>query len=319
MRAIEYGIPTDKEALQLRLGIGKGFFRDEGLDFSLRVIFGGPEIAAAYDSGALKIGELGSPPATTALSKGARFHIVAIVSVIVGATALALHNFVLLSAVVIALLIAMGLGVAVPQLRLFGNFICRGNQSKKQVALTFDDGPDPRSTPQLLELLRAEKIPAAFFCIGRNVAAHPKLAGRIVGEGHLLENHSYAHSNFTNFYSTARLQAELAQTQSVILQASGVAPKFFRPPVGLSNPATFRAARNLDLRVIGWSIRSLDTVIGEPEKIVARVRRGLQPGAIILLHDGNIPAEKLVATVKSLLDTLRGLGYEIVRLDELLK
>ena len=77
MRAIEYGIPTDKEALQLRLGIGKGFFRDEGLDFSLRVIFGGPEIAAAYDSGALKIGELGSPPATTALSKGARFHIVA--------------------------------------------------------------------------------------------------------------------------------------------------------------------------------------------------------------------------------------------------
>ncbi len=248
-----------------------------------------------------------------------RFHIIAIVSVIVGAAALALHNFLLLNSVLIALLIAMGLGVAIPQLRLFGNFICRGNKSKKRVALTFDDGPDPRSTPQLLDLLRAEKIPAAFFCIGKNVAAHPKLAAQIVREGHLLENHSYAHSHFTNFYSTARLQTELAQTQAVIVQASGVAPKFFRPPVGLSNPATFRAARNLDLQVIGWTIRSLDTVIREPDKVVARVTRGLQPGAVILLHDGNIPAEKLLTTVKSLLDTLRGLGYEIVRLDDLLK
>jgi ABC-type nitrate/sulfonate/bicarbonate transport system substrate-binding protein len=76
MTRIEYGIPTDKEAIQLRLGIARDFFREERLDLTLRVIFGGPEIAAAYDSGALKIGEMGSPPATTALSKGARFRIV---------------------------------------------------------------------------------------------------------------------------------------------------------------------------------------------------------------------------------------------------
>jgi NitT/TauT family transport system substrate-binding protein len=73
---VEYGIPTDKEAIQLRLGIARGFFRDEGIDLSLRVVFGGPEIAARYDSGELKVGELGSPPATTALSKGARFRII---------------------------------------------------------------------------------------------------------------------------------------------------------------------------------------------------------------------------------------------------
>ena len=87
----------------------------------------------------------------------------------------------------------------------------------------------------------------------------------------------------------------------------------------MSNPGTFRAARNLNLQVIGWNIRSLDTITADPQKIVARIRRSLWPGSIILLHDGNIPAEKLVATVKSLLDTVRGLGYEIVRLDELLK
>lgn len=75
--AVEYGIPTDKEAIQLRLGIERGCFRDEGLDLSLKVVFGGPEIAARYDAGSLKIGELGSPPATTAIAKGARFHIVA--------------------------------------------------------------------------------------------------------------------------------------------------------------------------------------------------------------------------------------------------
>jgi NitT/TauT family transport system substrate-binding protein len=75
--ALEYGIPTDKEALQLRLGIERGFFRAEGIDLALRVIFGGPEIARAYDAGVLKIGELGSPPATTAIGRGARFKIVA--------------------------------------------------------------------------------------------------------------------------------------------------------------------------------------------------------------------------------------------------
>src|SRR5271163_1545472 len=74
--AIEYGVPTDKCGLQLRLGIEKGFFRAEGLDLAVRVVFGGPEIAAAYDSGRLKIGELGTPPGLTAIGKGARFKIV---------------------------------------------------------------------------------------------------------------------------------------------------------------------------------------------------------------------------------------------------
>ncbi len=246
------------------------------------------------------------------------YFFLAIVALLLG-VAFVSHNYVLGIAAGLFALVVIALGVAIPQFRLFGNFICSGNASKKQIALTFDDGPDPRSTPQLLDLLRAEKIPAAFFCIGKYVEKNPELAARIVREGHLLENHSYTHSNFTNFFPRARLREELSRAQSVIAQATGVAPKYFRPPVGLSNPNTFRAARDLKLQVIGWNVRSLDTVIGEPAQIVARIRLGLQPGAIILLHDGNIPAAKLLATVKSLLDTLRGLGYEVVRLDELLK
>jgi peptidoglycan/xylan/chitin deacetylase (PgdA/CDA1 family) len=187
------------------------------------------------------------------------------------------------------------------------------------VALTFDDGPDPRSTPRLLALLREARIHAAFFCIGRRVAANPELAAQIVREGHLLANHTYNHSYLTNFFTTAHLRTELAQTQAAIEKAAGITPAYFRPPMGQSNPRTFRAAHSLKMQVVGWTIRSLDTIIANPKKIVARVTRGLHPGAVILLHDGNIPVEKLDATVKSLLDTLRALGYEVVRLDELLK
>lgn len=77
MIALDYGIPTDKEGLQLRLGVERGFFRDEGIHLNIRIIFGGPEIAAAYDTGALKIGELGTPPGTTAMARGARFRAIA--------------------------------------------------------------------------------------------------------------------------------------------------------------------------------------------------------------------------------------------------
>ena len=187
------------------------------------------------------------------------------------------------------------------------------------MALTFDDGPDARSTPALLDLLKEAKVEAAFFCIGKNVATNSSLAARIGREGHLLQNHSYAHSNFTNFFSVARLRTELAQAQTVIQQATGIVPQFFRPPMGLSNPRTFRAARSLDLKVVGWSIRSLDTIMTSPEKIVARIARRLEPGAIILLHDGNISAGRLVPTVKLLLATLRERGYDVARLDKILE
>jgi peptidoglycan-N-acetylglucosamine deacetylase len=248
-----------------------------------------------------------------------RFYVVLILALLLGALALAFHNFVLLAAIAAIFLIITGLGVTFPHFRFFGDFICRGKNSQRRAALTFDDGPDANSTPQLLDLLKEEKIEAAFFCIGKKVAANPGLAARIVREGHLLQNHSYAHSNFTNFFSGARLRAELQQTQTIIQKTTGIAPQFFRPPMGLSNPRTFRAAQSLDLQVVGWTIRSLDTITTGPGKIVVRISKQLQPGAIILLHDGNIPASRLVPTVKLLLATLREGGYDVVRLDKILK
>lgn len=209
-----------------------------------------------------------------------RFHLAMILALPCGAAALAFHNFILFAVVAFAFLISVGLGVTFPHLRFFGDFICRGKNSQRCVALTFDDGPDANSTPQLLDLLEEAKIEAAFFCIGKKVAANPGLAARIVREGHLLENHSYTHSAFINFFSVARLRMEMLQTQTAIQATGGILPQFYRPPVGLTNPRTFRAARKLDLQVVGWTIRSLDTISTNPEK-----NRGTHRAAIATGRD----------------------------------
>ena len=248
-----------------------------------------------------------------------RYRICAIIAIVLCTLAAALGKPILCWAVVGAFSVLIGLGVAFPHLSFFGPFICRGNLTRREVALTFDDGPDGRSTPALLELLRAESIAATFFCIGKCVAAERELTRRILQDGHLLGNHTYHHSNLTNCFGPKRLREELQLTQAAIAAATGVAPIYFRPPMGLSNPFTFYIARKLNLKVLGWTIRSLDTRITEPERIVQRVTERLAPGAIILLHDGNIPVERLLPTVKLLLARLREQNYTVVRLDKLME
>lgn len=247
-----------------------------------------------------------------------RFHITALVAALFAAVAFAFANWPLLILIGATSFILIGLGVAIPQFSFFGPFLCRGDSQKRQVALTFDDGPDARSTPALLDALRQHDVEAAFFVIGQKVEFEPQLANRILREGHLLENHSFAHSYATNFYPTAKLTADLSRAQQTIEKHTGTTPIFFRPPVGLSNPNVFRAAHALRLKVIGWTIRSLDTRLTDPVQIVRRIERGLKPGAVILLHDGNIPAERLVVTVKLLLTKLREHGYAVVRLDRMM-
>jgi peptidoglycan/xylan/chitin deacetylase (PgdA/CDA1 family) len=248
-----------------------------------------------------------------------RFHIALITTALLGGVAVVLNSFIFFGFVLGAFLLVTGLGVGFPQLSFFGPFICRGETIERCVALTFDDGPDARSTPMLLDLLRAEKIEATFFCIGKCVAANPELTSRIVREGHLIANHTFNHSLATNCFGTAKLRDELTRTQAIIEQTTGVKPWWFRPPMGFSNPRIFKVARELDLAVIGWQARGVDTQIKDSRRVVQRVMGQVSPGAIILLHDGNIPADRLAATMKLLLANLREQGYGVVRLDKLLK
>jgi len=214
--------------------------------------------------------------------------------------------------------LVLGLGVSFPQWQMFGRSICAGPKQRKVVALTFDDGPDAKNTPALLAFLAERRVRATFFCIGRRVAALPEVVRLMMAEGHEIENHTWQHSPLTNLFSVRRLRDELVQAQRKIERATGRAPVFFRPPVGLTNPRVFRVTQELGLQVAGYTARGLDRRQDTPEQIAGRLLRKLQPGAIFLLHDAGVPRERLLAVVKLLLDKLEAEGYQCLRLDELM-
>lgn len=158
------------------------------------------------------------------------------------------------------------------------------------IALTFDDGPHPEITPQVLDLLAAAGQRATFFCIGEHVARHPHLVRRMVSEGHALGLHSHTHSRWFNTWMPARVRSDLICAQEVMAEATGApAPRLFRPPVGLKNPMVAIAVAELGLRTVTWSCRGLDTTLPEPEVLRRRLIAGLHPRAIMLLHDGHEP------------------------------
>jgi peptidoglycan-N-acetylglucosamine deacetylase len=213
--------------------------------------------------------------------------------------------------------LSVGLGVSFPQWQMFGRSLCRIRTSQKVVALTFDDGPDPAATPALLALLAARGIRATFFCVGRRVAQYPDLARRMVTEGHSIENHSHAHHHWTNLFSTQRLQADVVQAQRVIQSVTGRAPIYFRPPMCLTNQRVFRLVTDLGLTVVGYTARAWDRRPDPPARIATRLLRRVRPGAILLLHDGDVPAERLLPVVTNVIDSLQANDYQCRRLDEL--
>ena len=226
-------------------------------------------------------------------------------------------NWVPIAALVVHVALA-ALGVAFLEMQWFGPALCRCRSIAKEVAITFDDGPTPAGTPAILDALEQARVHATFFCVGSRAAASPELVGRIARAGHLLANHAFSHHPLTNFFSDARLFREFEDTSRALEQACGKRPSFLRPPIGLSNPGVFRAAARAGLRVVGWSARAMDTSSSRPERIVARLCRRLRPGAILMLHDGKLPPGAMATTLRSLLDRLRELGYQPVRLDALL-
>jgi len=245
-----------------------------------------------------------------------RFHLLTVATVLVCVVA---PHWVIAGVAVLGYGTLVGLGVAFARLQMFGPVLWRVPTSEPVVALTFDDGPDPAVTPALLELLQRHGAPATFFVLGQRVSDHPALARQTTEAGHLLGNHSFGHSNFTNFFTTSRLRGELEQTQAVIARHTGQQPKYYRPPVGLTNPRVFRVAEALGLTVVGWTIRSLDTRLKQPDAIVRRIVRRLRPGAIIVLHDGGVPAGVLLPAVEQLLSELARRGYRVARLDRLME
>jgi peptidoglycan/xylan/chitin deacetylase (PgdA/CDA1 family) len=211
----------------------------------------------------------------------------------------------------------MILGIVYVRMNFFSRAICRGNTSERVVALTFDDGPDAQSTPALLDLLRDARVLATFFCIGKQVEAHPEIAARIVAEGHLIANHTFNHRRDSALMLPRRLKREILEAQAAIERATGVRPALFRPPMGMTNPHFPRALRETGMTLVGWDVRSLDTRFSADE-VVPRIARLSQPGSIVLLHDGGLPAKKVLEIAQRTIHALRECGYSFVRLDELI-
>lgn len=180
------------------------------------------------------------------------------------------------------------------------------------VALTIDDGPDPRWTPQVLELLRRYEVPATFSVVGINAHAHPELVRRIVGEGHGLCNHSMTHPQPFTHRAPSALRAEISDAQAAIV-ATGETPRLFRSPGGDWSAAVFAVTDSLALTPIDWDVDPRDWSRPGATTIAQRLLAA-HAGDILLCHDGGGDRAQTVQALQTVLPTLKKRGLKFVRL-----
>jgi len=198
---------------------------------------------------------------------------------------------------------------------LYIKAICRSNSNQKKITLTFDDGPHSQFTPAVLDLLKENNISAGFFLIGQQAEKNEDIVKRISEEGHLIGNHSYSHAKYFGFWGKNRLVADLRKNEALIERISGKKVNLFRPPYGVTNPNIAKAAQLLEYTVVGWSIRSLDSMGKQKEKIIKRVSKRLKPGSVILFHDNH---KTILPVLKEVISIAKTEGYTFVSPDELL-
>jgi peptidoglycan/xylan/chitin deacetylase (PgdA/CDA1 family) len=197
------------------------------------------------------------------------------------------HGFGLRELAVVGGLPALGtVGVFFPWLEMHVPSLWRGPLGKKQVALTFDDGPHPETTRRVLATLAATRHRATFFVLGDKARRHPDIVREIHAAGHALGVHGDVHDRLHSFRWPSRIAAELARAQAAVEAACGVRPRWFRPPLGHTSPLTAVGVRRAGVRVVGWSARGYDGLGGQrDDAVIARLRASLKDGAIVLLHD----------------------------------
>jgi peptidoglycan-N-acetylglucosamine deacetylase len=197
----------------------------------------------------------------------------------------------------------------------FMKVLCSAHTDAMEIAISFDDGPAPAHTAEILEILRSNKVPAAFFCIGKNIAGNELLLQQIKADGHIIGNHSYSHHFWFDMFSTKKMMADTQQMSEAVNRTIGLRPLLFRPPYGVTTPNMRKVMDKTGYTAIGWNIRSLDTVIKEEEKLLEKITSKLQPGAIVLLHDTSTTT---LAILPCFIAAARSKGYTFVSIDKLL-
>nr|WP_246246212.1 polysaccharide deacetylase family protein [Paenibacillus lemnae] len=193
--------------------------------------------------------------------------------------------------------------------------------ANRQIALTFDDVPDPRFTPQVLDILKKENVKATFFVVGSRAKKHPSLVKRMKFEGHTIGNHSYNHAQF-GLLSLPEFQSQIKKTNMIIQKITGETPTLIRPPYGDITEEQLLWARKHQYKVVNWNVDSLDWKGLNKEQIKENILSAAGPGAIVLQHAGGGKGSDLSGTLQALpevIHDLRSKGYSFVTLPELLQ
>ncbi len=216
----------------------------------------------------------------------------------------------------------LGVAVSLPSSSLFHPAWSRGPLGGSKVALTFDDGPDATHTPAVLDALQRHGVKATFFLVGERVEKNPHLVREILSQGHEVGQHSHSHSLRLSFPSMAFLRDDFDRVQAAIFAATGLRPRFFRPPIGLMNPRIAAELRRRHLVLVAWNVRPRDGVVTDSHLVARRVNQSVRDGSIVLLHDGASPHSSThrpcaAEALPTILDHLRAAGLTPVTVSEL--
>ncbi len=194
--------------------------------------------------------------------------------------------------------------------------ICRGVQSEgKSIFITFDDSPDKEETPLVLEVLKKHDVKATFFIVGEKAEKDPGLIEKISASGHVLGNHSYGHGNLFPLKSKRKIVEEINKTNSIIESVKPSGVNIFRPPFGVTNPLIAKAIKKSDVYTIGWSLKSLDTVIKDHDRLLERLAGKTKPGDVVLLHD---TVKNIHMVVDKYIEFLKKNNYNFETVDKLI-
>ncbi|WP_196527672.1 polysaccharide deacetylase family protein [Nostoc commune] len=191
--------------------------------------------------------------------------------------------------------------------------------NEKVIALTFDDGPSPKNTAQILEILKTNNIKATFFMVGQMVKYFPQVAKQVAADGHVIGNHTWHHWYFQMDGATA--SSEIDRTADIIYKTTGEKTTLFRPPGGFLNNGLAQYAKNQKYAVMMWSEQSGDAERRSPQvpMLVKNVLKQAKPGAIVLLHDGGGNRSKSVKALPEMIAGLKTQGYRFVTIPQLLE
>ncbi|BAY76133.1 polysaccharide deacetylase [Nostoc linckia NIES-25] len=190
-------------------------------------------------------------------------------------------------------------------------------QAEKVIALTFDDGPWPESTKQVLDILKTNNIKGTFFVVGQNLKNYPELGKEIVAQGHIIANHTWHH--WYHFFNQQAAAFEIDRTTDLIYQVTGVKTTLFRPPGGMMHNGLVGYAKGQKYTVVMWSADSTDYKQPPVPKLINNVLKDSRPGGIVLMHDGGGNRSRTVQALPEIISNFRKQGYRFVTVPELLE